>query len=56
MQRPAPPTIADLRAESVQGARVWCLIATAGRDASSPGIGAREVQVMPDWPPYLASS
>lgn len=29
MQRAAPPTIADLRAESVQGARVWCLIATA---------------------------
>ena len=25
MQRPAPPTIADLRAERVQVARVWCL-------------------------------
>ena len=78
MQRPARPTIADLRAERVQGARVWCLnpvclhygvvpFETIGAAPSFTFIdlpktrrfvcrecGAREVQVMPDWPPYRA--
>jgi hypothetical protein len=76
MQRLAPPTIADLRAERVQGARVWCLnpacqhsgvvtFESIGAPSRFTFIdlpkarrfvcrecGARDIQVMPDWPPY----
>jgi hypothetical protein len=78
MQRLAPPTISDLGAEGVQGARVWCLnpdcqhygIVPFKAIGASPDFtfidllktrrfvcrecGARDVQVMPDWPPYRA--
>lgn len=75
---PAPPTIADLRAEGVAGAWVWCLNRACQHYGVVPfeaiqlpagfvfvdlpktrrfvcrECGAREVQVMPDWPPYRA--
>lgn len=76
MHRPAPPTIADLRAEGIGGARMWCLNRACQHYGVVPfeaiqlpagfnfidlpktrrfvctECGAREVQVMPDWPRY----